>query len=128
MPQPDLSCPHPGYMLANCPHCLNAEVDEAARLADAGVEEWPVDPAELPLPEDPFVPPETRVLLVKPGDVLVIGNVGASPADAEVWAVMMDALTKGLQAFGIYPVVFESDVDLAAVRDGVAQWNPGHGG
>jgi hypothetical protein len=50
--------------------------------------------------------------------------VGASPADAEVWSVMMDALTKGLQAFGIYPVVFESDVDVAVVRDGAARWNP----
>lgn len=110
------------------PH-FEALVEEAATLAAAGVDVWPdetaADPGPVPpMPVDPFVPAETRVLLVKPGDVLVIGNIGAIPDDGAMWSVMVDAMTKGLQAFGIYPIVFESDVDLAAVRNGMAQWNP----
>jgi hypothetical protein len=91
--------------------------------------EWKLGPGDAPMRilEDPFVPPETRVLLVKPGDVLVISRIGEVPDGLEgaaQWAAMIDALAKGLQGFGIYPVLFEGDVDIAAVRDGAAQWNP----
>lgn len=77
------------------------------------------------------MPPETRVLLVKPGDVLVVGNVGAIPAGeagSAQWARMVEALSKGLQGFGIYPVLFEGDVDIAVVEGGQVQWVGDPGG
>jgi hypothetical protein len=57
---------------------------------------------------------ETRVVLVKPGDVLVFGNVG--PIDAD----QVEAITTGLRdVLGFDRVAFfESDIDLAAVPNG----------
>ena len=57
-------------------------------------------------------PTETRVLLVKPGDLLLIGNVGhigdASMAQAAV-QVFADS--------GIKVVFFMEDIDMAKVHD-----------
>lgn len=52
----------------------------------------------------------TRVVLVKPGDVLIFGNVGSiGPDEIEKLPNLRDAL--GLRAV----LVFEDDIDLAAV-------------
>lgn len=57
---------------------------------------------------------ETRhVVLVKPGDVLLLGNVGeVSPEQAQA---LSQVLAKEM---GIRVVVFTADIDLAAVPHG----------
>ncbi|MFE5771434.1 hypothetical protein ACFQ7O_24075 [Streptomyces sp. NPDC056485] len=57
---------------------------------------------------------ETRhVVLVKPGDVLLLGNVGeVSPEQAQA---LSQVLAKEM---GIRVVVFTEDIDLAAVPHG----------
>lgn len=60
---------------------------------------------------------ESRVVLVKPGDLLVLGNVGEMTSES--LAAMQDAinaLKEKLRLAGV--VLFESDVDLAAVPCG----------
>jgi hypothetical protein len=54
---------------------------------------------------------ETRVVLVKPGDVLLFGNVGDLPAEA------IDAGTEQLlDATGVAKVIFfRDDIDMAAL-------------
>jgi hypothetical protein len=57
---------------------------------------------------------EARIVLIKPGDVLVIGNVGALPEES--WGPAVDHLTPLKEALGLAGVVvFEGDVNLAAV-------------
>lgn len=55
---------------------------------------------------------ETRAVLVKPGDVLLIGNVGETDPDS----------LRGLNVFweelGIRVAVFEGDIDIDAVAGG----------
>lgn len=59
---------------------------------------------------------EQRVVLVKPGDLLILGNVG--PLAAE----QMDALTASVgglyRQLGIHVAVFEADVRLDLLPDG----------
>lgn len=56
----------------------------------------------------------TRIVLVKPGDVLLIGNVGALPIEAvESLQPGLAALKDKLGLAGI--AVFEGDIDLDAV-------------
>jgi hypothetical protein len=58
---------------------------------------------------------EQRVFLVKPGDLLVFGNVGEMPADS------VQALSHLLrEEIGVRAVVFEADIDMAAVPGGDA--------
>lgn len=57
---------------------------------------------------------ETRIVLVKPGDILMFGNVGGFDLDAVSDA--LGALTKELGLRHVY--VFEDDIDLAVVPDG----------
>jgi hypothetical protein len=54
---------------------------------------------------------ETRVLLVKPGDVLLIGNIGfdTDPTWIQKCAQHMQ------QNFGIRTVLFAADIDVAMV-------------
>lgn len=57
---------------------------------------------------------DTRVVLVKPGDLLLIGNIGTlydGPEAPDLTA--LDGLKQALGLAGI--VVFEGDIDLAAV-------------
>lgn len=54
-----------------------------------------------------------HVVLVKPGDILVFGNVGA--VDLEV---MADAVQRLRQELDLKVVVFEADIDMAAVPGG----------
>lgn len=59
---------------------------------------------------------ETRVVLVKPGDLLIFGNVGSACYDAESLNILGARLKELL---GIsYVVFFEDDIDLAAVPSG----------
>lgn len=54
---------------------------------------------------------ETRVLLVKPGDVLLIGNVGF---DADpTW--IQKCVEHMQRNFGIRAVIFAADIDVAMV-------------
>ncbi|MGW6739710.1 hypothetical protein ACWGDX_03005 [Streptomyces sp. NPDC055025] len=54
----------------------------------------------------------TRVVLVKPGDVLLIGNVGSLDTDALTNAG--EAFTQLRSALGLAGIfVFEDDIDLA---------------
>lgn len=55
---------------------------------------------------------ETRVVLVKPGDVLIFGNVGPVEGDWTGVGNLKDLL--GLKAV----LVFTEDIDLAAIPDG----------
>jgi hypothetical protein len=90
----------------------------------------------------------TRIVLIKPGDVLVIGNVGSLPMEA------VESLQPGLvdlkDRLGLAGIaVFEGDIDLAAVTpaqsadsaapasptavaaaggDSQSPWHPGGGG
>ncbi|GAA2216995.1 hypothetical protein GCM10010400_72940 [Streptomyces aculeolatus] len=58
---------------------------------------------------------EQRVFLVKPGDLLVFGNVGEVPADS------VQALSHLLrEEIGVRAVVFAADIDMAAVPGGDA--------
>ena len=54
----------------------------------------------------------TRVLLVKPGDVLLIGNVGPLQADI---AVRARAAGEALEKVGILAFMFAGDIELAKV-------------
>jgi hypothetical protein len=57
---------------------------------------------------------DTRIVLVKPGDLLVIGNVGALYEDEQ--DPDLTPLTTIKEALGLAGVVvFEGDIDLAAV-------------
>jgi hypothetical protein len=56
---------------------------------------------------------EQRVVLVKPGDLLVFGNVGAVDPDMPKW---FERLKESLGLAGV--VVFEQDIDMAAVPRG----------
>jgi hypothetical protein len=59
---------------------------------------------------------DTRhVLLVKPGDVLLIGNVGGLSDPAS-----LDGLGVALQEMGIRCFVFADDIDLGKVTDALA--------
>ncbi len=49
---------------------------------------------------------ETRVFLVKPGDVLLIGNVGAAAMEE------LDSLGEFFQKAGIKCTVFNDDIQL----------------
>lgn len=54
---------------------------------------------------------EARVVLVKPGDVLILGNVGTGSV-----AQLQDLLPAFKDALSLaYVVVFEGDIDMAAV-------------
>jgi hypothetical protein len=59
-------------------------------------------------------PDEVRVVLLKPGDVLAIGNVGqdVSEADAEAMSRFLDAV--GLRAVWVFPGDITLDVIHAA--------------
>lgn len=54
---------------------------------------------------------ETRVVLVKPGDVLLIGNVGELLPDQQV----TDALRGLKRAIGCEVYLFAEDIDIAAL-------------
>lgn len=57
---------------------------------------------------------EARVVLVKPGDLLIIGNVGTLYEDEQ--GPDLTPLTTIKEALGLAgAVVFEGDIDLAAV-------------
>jgi hypothetical protein len=58
-----------------------------------------------------------RIVLVKPGDVLLIGNVGKIECDD--WPAATGHLETIKAAFGLAGlVVFAGDIDLAAVTPG----------
>lgn len=57
---------------------------------------------------------ERRVVLVKPGDLLVFGNVGH--VDPAIAPDMLAGLKETLGLAGV--VVFESDIDMASVPRG----------
>ena len=55
---------------------------------------------------------EARVVLVKPGDILIFGNVG----DFDPGDNFSAALTTVKECLGLaHIVVFEADIDLAAI-------------
>ncbi|MFD5111448.1 hypothetical protein ACFWNG_03885 [Streptomyces sp. NPDC058391] len=58
---------------------------------------------------------EKRVVLVKPGDVPLIGNLGSSPAEVLEGA---RALAKFLATVGISAALFSEDIDLDMVPGG----------
>lgn len=59
---------------------------------------------------------DPRAVLLKPGDLLVIGNVGQLPA--ETVQVLHEALGQVKEALGISGVViFESDVSISAIEE-----------
>ena len=60
---------------------------------------------------------ETRIVLVKPGDVLILGNVGEFAAsDAKTIAHHLEVLKRRL---GLREVLlFEGDIELAMVEGG----------
>lgn len=61
---------------------------------------------------------ETRVVLVKPGDVLLIGNVGAFDDSAmEALAVALAPLKLAL-GLATDVLVFEADIDLGVLPAG----------
>jgi hypothetical protein len=59
------------------------------------------------------MPDETRVVLVKPGDVLLIGNVGLTVQSEVVSATQ--AISK---IIGTRVVMFADDIDIALLSDG----------
>lgn len=63
---------------------------------------------------------ETRVVLVKPGDVLIFGNLGDCIDTDEAARQLGDAFNEIKTTIGLKQVVaFEADIDLAAIpRDG----------
>ena len=62
---------------------------------------------------------DARIVLVKPGDLLIIGNVGALPdGQWEPGAARLAEIKEALGLAGI--VVFEGDIDLAAVSQPAA--------
>lgn len=57
---------------------------------------------------------DTRIVLVKPGDMLIIGNVGALPdGQLEQGMTSLGGIKDALGLAGL--VIFEGDIDLAAV-------------
>ncbi|MFD6421045.1 hypothetical protein [Streptomyces sp. NPDC060198] len=58
---------------------------------------------------------EKRVVLVKPGDVLLIGNLGLSCDEALEGAL---ALGEFLATLGISAALFDEDIDLDMVPGG----------
>jgi hypothetical protein len=65
---------------------------------------------------------ERRVVLVKPGDVLIFGNVGHAgeleDGDLETLNENLSGLRDALKL--AYVMVFAEDIDLAVVSDAVA--------
>lgn len=56
----------------------------------------------------------TRIVLLKPGDVLCIGNLG--PMGSEDCADLYASLANLKESIGLHAVaVFEADIDLAAL-------------
>jgi hypothetical protein len=55
----------------------------------------------------------TRVVLIKPGDVLLIGNVGSDLAAASRQA--LDAMAESFEKVGILAFAFAGDIELAKV-------------
>lgn len=79
--------------------------------------EYDAAQAEATTPAQADLPSETRVVVVKPGDVLVFGRVGEM-LDAEPGA--LDDLLEPLKTMlGLKQVLmFVGDIDLAAIRQG----------
>lgn len=60
------------------------------------------------------------MVLVKPGDVLIIGNVGQVPEGLN--EQLGELLGDLREALGLaHVVVFDGDIDLAVARDAVAE-------
>jgi hypothetical protein len=60
---------------------------------------------------------DTRIVLIKPGDVLIIGNLGTA-LDGEPGSHLLDSLGTLKETLGLAGLaVFAEDIDLAAVRD-----------
>lgn len=62
---------------------------------------------------------ETRVVLVKPGDVLIFGNCGDIEWDARS-QIALDRIKEKLDLGHV--LIFEADIDLAAVP--AEGWKP----
>lgn len=65
--------------------------------------------------QTPTAPPETRAVLVKPGDLLLIGNVGIATTDDH------DVLAAGVEFFrrlGIDVVFFAEDIRIDLLPPG----------
>lgn len=60
---------------------------------------------------------EQRVVLVKPGDLLILGNVG--PLSADDHDALAGALGALYRQLGIHVAVFEADVHLDLLPGGV---------
>jgi len=70
---------------------------------------------------------ETRVVLVKPGDVLLIGNVGDLAAVGGEDGFL--ALSAALDKLGLPTILFASDVDTSVLtRENIAALTPGAAG
>jgi hypothetical protein len=67
-----------------------------------------------PFPKANRPSPGTRVLLVKPGDVLLVGNVGPLDASTGLPAALRLA-GEALEKVGILAFMFAGDIELAKV-------------